>query len=228
MEDLMSDQLSFWNRYQRFATFFIALGVLGLLSPFSATAQVNWLVTVTFTTNATTGDHQTYSVTRTPATGGNCPYGVPDDGGYHLRICQRDTLSWSVVTPSNQNEVRIFHQHAVLDDSSGQKTHLFQAKNSAATSGGQVDGSVTPNDYEEYEYCIAVYDITNQHLYLHDPKIIIGTGGKLAPSDLVKILERDAEQLNESLRNDSNADVKEDLEKLRKIIHNLKERLHVQ
>jgi hypothetical protein len=223
----MSEESRLFNQYQRPAIFSVALALLGLFSPFGVKAQVSWLVTITFTT--ANKDLPTYSVSRTPPTGGTCPYGVPDDGGYHLRICKNDTVTWTAATPSNQNSVRIFFEHAVLDANTGAKTHYFQTQNTAATTGGTVDTSVTPDDFEEYPYSIAVYDIQNTHLYLHEPKIIIGKGSSVSANEAVTFLERDLALLDKSIQGKPDAEVvQDDLKKMRGIVHNLKEHLHIQ
>lgn len=223
----MSHQPSLASRHRHLAVLIAVIGAFSVSSPLRVSAQVTWTVTVAFTTNVTTGeDHQTYSVSK--GTTGVCNYGVPNDGGYHLRVCKGDKILWVVTTPSGQNWVRIFHQHAILDDTSGNKTHLFQAQNAAAT-GGKIDSSVKEDDFEEYEYCVAAYDITSQHLYLHDPRIIVGTGGRELPQELWKVLAGDADRLKQSLQNDplDTAAVAEDLKKLDGVIRDLKDKLKV-
>lgn len=229
----MSHQLWLACRHKHLAFLIAAMGALGLLCPFHLSAQVVWTVTIAFTTTtSSTGapvDHETYTVARNPATGGTCNYSVPDDGGYHLRVCSGDKIYWVVTTPGSQNAVRIFLIHAVLDDANSMPTHLFQAQNAALT-GGPVDSNVKPSDFEEYEYSVAAYDINNQHLYLHEPRIIIGTGGKGSSQEILKVLEGIADRLKRSLEGSSldTEAVKDDLKKLDAVIADLKKQLNVQ
>jgi hypothetical protein len=215
---LMCNLSSFWHSYKHTILFLVA--VWAIMAPINVCAQAarpwvatTWTVTIDVTDS---GGHvkedPDYTYTRT---NGSCP-GPSTGPADPLNICAGDTVQWKVVTNSKSDHLRIFQPDAVLLDSGKNRTKRFYAKDGGTTTGGTTMGGVVPNTYE---YCVAAYDKGNPYLYIHDPKIIIGTGSDEA---LVKNLAETAQALLE--RHPENRAIK----KIVKDIGDLKNDLHLQ
>jgi hypothetical protein len=202
--------------------FAIAVLALVLFAPSSSKAQVTWIVTVDFSSEQ---DIPVYTVSQSGSSA--CNYPTPADA-YLLRICSGDIVVWKAATKSKKYSLKVLFRRAVLDDKNSNPALLFSGNDANPTQGGKTDSKITADDHEEYEYIVSVYDTMHSKHYLHDPKIIIGTGKNTSIKELVQILESNLEQLRNSLRNNTEADVQGDLEKLNKTVRDLRKHLNLQ
>lgn len=226
---MSSRQIGLWKWQRRFAVMFIMVGGLCLSIPLRSEAQVSWTVTIDF---SGVGEVPKYKVDRNPPSGGGCNYPAPADG-YLLRICQNDTLSWKASTPGASRDVAIFLKHAILDDA-GTRPHWFKTHDANATPPAKPYSGIIPDDYEEYEYSVAVYDRTNMHLYAHDPKVIIGTGSRATIDEILETIEQTSKELKKDLAEDAQLfktkdeakEAEEDADKIHKLVEEIRNKLH--
>jgi len=211
----MFSQANLWARYQQVVMYIAGLCVLGSLFPISTGAQVTWTLTIDFSSEQ---DKPVYSVSQSGTSA--CNYPTPKDA-YFLNICAGDSVVWNAKTKSGNYKLKIFFHRPCLDDSSGTLAQWFSGDN-APTTGGKTDGTINFDPHEEYRYDVAVYDTSRNKVFVHDPKIIVGTGGKTA-GELLQSLEANSEALSNLLKTDSNPDVKTNLTNLHDAIHNLQQ-----
>jgi hypothetical protein len=178
----MSQQLNSLSNTKRILFVLSLITVSSLLFFRNAQAQppttwtaTTWtvLIDVTDKVSGTVKETPGYTYTRTPGSCADSPANA-----FTLYICDGDTVQWKTKTNNNNpSYLRIFLvQSNVLDDVYGNATQRFDVTNGLPTTGGQTDPTVNSSG-TPYEYCVAVFDKTSNHLYIHDPKIIIGTGG---------------------------------------------------
>lgn len=201
---------------------FIALAVtLGLFVPSADASGVTWTVTVNF--NVTDTDHPKYTVTKTMPSGSSCSYSAPSHA-YILHICTGDTVVWQTVTPSQgAYTLRLFFPVAIFNGPGGGLAKSFDGSNTTLAT-GTVANSITASDDDEYSYSIGVLDNVTGKLYVHDPKVIIGTGTRLTGAELVNDLQDNSKSLKDLNVSDK---VNEDLKKLDDVIKKLRDDLHV-
>jgi hypothetical protein len=222
MEDIVFHKSSLLKKYQ-WLVLFVAAFVFGLLSPSRAAAQTIWTLTIDFSKG---DDAPSYDVTTSGTSIGGCSYPVPSDG-YSITICPGDYVVWKAKTPGKKYSLRVYFPLAALNDSSSKLAHWFEGDDANVTTGGQT--GVSPDDHVQYQYAVSVYDKGTGHnkLYLHDPRIIIGTGGKSA-SNILHDLNSDAKQLDRSLQDNLDEEVRKDLKKLQEIIDELGKHINKQ
>ena len=116
-----------------------------------------------------------YSVTP-PANTHNCAGANPSPApsAEYLYICAGDSVQWEVKTKGGNGKLSVYQKDLFLYKGAAQ-AQWFHAKE------GQSDGGTTDVNTPKgqvHEYSVAVFDddSANPHLYVHDPKIIIGTG----------------------------------------------------
>jgi hypothetical protein len=179
-------------KFKHFLTLAIALAVFGGLFVTNANAQVvpakteptTWTITIDATTKPSAANPNpklVYTVEREdpppPAVG--CIYDNPD--ARNLEVCPNDIVQWTAKTADAplqkpKNEMFVFHEDAILLDKDGPR-HVFHASD-GGSDGATADPKVS-SDVTQHEYHVAVIDELNHHIYLEDPKIMIGTGSKL-------------------------------------------------
>ncbi len=203
------------------AFFLLVSSLLTVLPPTSAApppwVPSTWTVLIDFSQGT---DTPVYSVSRTPANG-SCPAWTDPTS---LHICAGDTLLWmSKTPPGRKNQLRIYLHHPFLDDSSGNPVRRLES-NSGVAVGGVTSQKIHEDPFEDYSYSIAVHDGTK--LYIHEPKIIIGTGANQEAKDELNELKLYAKELREFYeKNQAEKNNKDNVEELRKIIRLLQSSL---
>jgi hypothetical protein len=203
-------------KFGHFILLAIRIAVLGGLIATAANAQVapatteptTWTITIDATTKPSAANPNPalgYAVGRqdppSPAVG--CIYDNPDPR--NVKVCPKDMVFWTVKTADAplqkaKNEMFVFHEDAILLDDTGSR-HVFHASN-GGKDGAKADPKFS-SDVQQHEYHVAVIDELNHHVYLEDPKIMIGTGSKLELENKIKrdcktILDRSKESKDES------------------------------
>lgn len=195
----------------------------GLFAPSCSATNVTWRVKITF--KASDPDNPTYSVQK--GTTGTCAYLQPQPlQGYAFHICAGDTVVWEVVVPGHTGyKLRIFFPRMAFTGPGGGLKKSFDGDETHLAKGTV---GVPADDLDEYSYSVGVIDKESGNIYVHDPKIIIGTGTMLTGEELVNSLRdisRSGKELNATEGNKPK--VNEDLKKLDEVIDKLREDLHV-
>lgn len=184
--------------------------------------QTTWSVDIDFRHGASGLNETpiyTFAIVSPPS--GGCPYPLPTAPSTDLTICPGDTVQWSVHTNQKKAHLRIFQGNRIFSDSNG-KTKRLDA-NEGQPASGTTDSNVTPNTYE---YCVAVFDPQeNNHVYIDDPKIIVG-GSLLNANRLVDQIEERAVKLGKLESMKRNPKALEDTNQLLKLIQDIKDQLH--
>jgi hypothetical protein len=95
-----------------------------------------------------------------------------------------------------RNQMIVFFEDDILDKG-GSPTHTFHAQDGMAD-GGTIDSNNTSADVP-YEYVVLVSDNLTKQVFIHDPKIIIGTG---TVYDVLNNAETDCNKLQHRLSSD--------------------------
>lgn len=135
-----------------------------------------WLVNIDFThAGATLNETPQYTFKMLSPASGGCPYPLPTPPSTDLRICQGDIVQFAVQTNQKKSHLRIFQKNKIFLDANRIKTERLDGDEVHNANGPTDPGMIGP-----YEYCVAVVDPQeNNHVYIHDPQIIIGTGSNL-------------------------------------------------
>jgi hypothetical protein len=222
----MSPKSNFRKQYERAIGLISIIVAFGLSVP-SRSVATTWTVTIDLHTE---NDKPHYDVAKSDNV---CTYPIPSDG-YILYICRGDTVVWNVKTKTDGDyKLRIFFQHPVLDDDNSVKpalTKWFDGAKGHLTKGGKVDSSVQSDETEEYAYAVSVYDADkpNRVLYLHDPKIIVGTGRTPSPINSLHTSIAEVNQLVMFFKDNSQAAKDVELRKLIEDLNNAVEKLNKQ
>jgi|SRR5579872_953108 len=185
-----------------------AIAVAGLSSLLATNADAN--TTRTILLDVSSGNEKpSYSVSPLPTGVSDCSgtNPIPPPSAEYLYICPGDTVEWKLKTKGTKGRMTVFQKDAFLtrpgDTTTSQWFHASEGNSDSGTS----DVNALSG---EHEYCVAVFDNngSHSHLYTHDPKIMIGTGG---PAPLVTNIQRDCGQLLTAIAHDPK--VKEEAKK---------------
>jgi hypothetical protein len=131
------------------------------------TGPTTWIVTINVEDkNGKIKEDPDYTVERTVI--GSC---ADSPSASPLYICAGDTVRWKVKSNHGNDSLGIVQPDKILLDDHGDPSKRFRAENGAQTTGGATK-ITTP--LKSYEYAVTVHDKDNDHLYIDDPKIIIG------------------------------------------------------
>lgn len=140
--------------------------------------QTTWLVEIDFrhVDPNKLKETPTYKFSIVAPASGGCPYPLPTGSSTTLNICQGDIVQFAVHTNQKKAHLRIFQKDKIFLDANGNKTERLDGDEVNNANGPTDPGIITGT----YEYCVAAVDPQeNNHLYIHDPQIIIGTGDNL-------------------------------------------------
>ena len=138
-------------------------------------AQINWVIQITEPSSGTKPEYKILNPSPLPKL--QCPFSLfdPGQGPKTVRVCQGDTVQWSANTPGMQSELYIYHDDPIFDYKGG-SPQGFHASNGDMTDPASI--KLGDNLRGSHEYHLALFDKSTNHLYLEDPKIIIGGGSK--------------------------------------------------
>jgi len=197
----MRQDLNLEASFKRFVMFAATLAAFGSLFVTNAKAQ-GTIWTVTIDVNGKK-DRPVYSVSSVPPGAPNCavanPKPAPD--AEHLYVCQGDFIYWIVTASSPKYTVTVFTEQAILDNADKEATQWHHGSSdgtSTVRAGGPINDHTTVGTYP---YSVAVFDPSANHLYAHDPKIMIGTGN--TKEALIDSIVIDTKQLSELLQDGS-------------------------
>jgi hypothetical protein len=172
----MRHHLELRTSFKHFVTLAIGFAVFGGLFVTNAKAQgTTWTVTIDVNGKK---DRPGYSFKSAPLNAPNCvgvnPKPAPD--AEHLYVCLGDTINWIATASSAKYTITVFTEEAILDGPDTVATQWFHGSSDGTTTlpaGGPIDEHAA---LTRHQYSVGVFDIAANHLYVHDPKIIIGTG----------------------------------------------------
>ena len=184
----MPNQLIFGIGRKRFLVYAIAVVGFGILAASGAKAQTATL-TITIIGTGPGPKPAGYRFSSNPNTPAEqrCTFNhgdpVQSSDFRTVRVCPGDKVQWKAetTTASDSGKMRnvmvIFHEHSVLARSGGaSRDKIFHSRD------GDADGGTPPEDatieHKLHEYHIFVVDELTNRVYVEDPRIIIGTGGK--------------------------------------------------
>jgi hypothetical protein len=187
----------------------ILLLVLLPLPPESKAQSVAW--TVTITADPSSEDPTYMQVLANPLSVPSCvkpPSLLPTE----IWACPGDTVNWQAATPKNpaskkmQSEMHIHHPTKILrHPGTVNVKHRVRAFD-GGSDGGTIDAQAIAG--AKYEYCVSIYDQVydqkNPHLFIHDPKIVIG--GKPVLTGLLDDIQKKVEELQNLVRENANAE----------------------
>lgn len=171
-----------------FTVVYIAVSVFTFLFATRVNAETVWTVRVDVSAK---NEKPKYSFSSNPVGAPNCSGNNPDPkpSAEDLYICPGDTVQWEFVTNGKRGSLTVYHRDSFLKKN-GVATQWFHA------SEGQSDGGTSDkSDKGEHEYCVAIFDkhvFSGDHLYAHDPKVIIG---KAPPIEILNKLRSDCTKL---------------------------------
>lgn len=210
----MTHSLKTGTNLRRIILFAAIPAALGLSLALSTSAQTKWTITV----NVASGNERpVYKVK---------PDDVPDCNGNqppnaeNLAVCPGDEVDWQLITNASPNEGTVyFHPFPDQQGNTDQWLH---------SNGGKIVLKVATNaKVGTYEYAIGVRDNGGHkpyHVFVHDPKIMIGTG---LENNLLREMEKEVDKMDEicrpPLKSESKADPQ--LETLCRDVEDLKKRL---
>jgi hypothetical protein len=207
----MTRQLSFRTLGTRCVVFIAVVTVFVILLPYSAKAQsTTWIITVDATGSR---PKPVYSVSPTQ---GGCPYQAIQDPE-NLKVCPGDTIQWQAKSTNKMSEMYLFHEDLIFDQN-GTSPQGFQASDDKLTGAAQI--KTNPSLKGDHEYYVAVFDKKTKRVYVHDPKVIIGTG---SPVELLEGIQEECDHLVSGLANNPNARAQakaicEEVEKLKNLL----------
>src|ERR1700735_2022645 len=148
----------------------------GLFLTSTRAQRTTWTVTITVSGGT---EKPVYGFLSNPPGASHClgTNPKPTPSPENLYICAGDEVLWTPKSDGTKSEMAVYHKDLLLNKN-GKKERWFHATEPNSNGG-------TPDLNEpkgvEHEYCVAVFDPSNGHLYIHDPKIIIGTGTRPPP-----------------------------------------------
>lgn len=203
---------------KRFAVLAIAAAAFSVLFISAAEAQAapppppppptTWTITV----DVSSGNEKPSYTVSPPANGHNCagtnPHPVPS--AEYLYICPGDTVQWEVKTKGGNGKLSVYQKDKFLYKGAT-STQWFHTKEGQPPDSGTTQGNAAKGT--EHEYCIAAFDddSANPHLFVHDPKIVIGTGNR--EEALINSIIDEAQQL-QGLLHDASDTVKNQAQQL--------------
>lgn len=201
----MLNQLIFGTGRRRFLIYATAIAAFVVLLAFTAKAQTTWTVTV----NVSSGkERPVYTLSSNPSGAPNCAgtNPSPKPSVEYLYVCPHDTVNWVAKASTVAYSLTVYFKQPVLDDGTSSvptpPTQVLHGSNTQPQpAGGPIDNNALPNTYE---YSVGVFDPAANHLYVHDPKIIIGTGG--GPEYLRNQMIGDCDQLKGRVDADAESD----------------------
>jgi hypothetical protein len=187
----MRHYLDIGASFKHFATLAVGFAVFGGLFVSNAKAQTIWTVTIDVNGKK---DRPDYSFKSVPDKAPNCAPANPKPSvdAEHLYVCKGDSINWIATASSANYAVTVFTEEAILDGPDKVATQWFHGSSDGTTTlpaGGPIDEHAS---LTTHQYSVAVFDIAAKHLYVHDPKIMIGTGSK---AELENQIKRDCKTL---------------------------------
>ena len=192
-----------------------------LPAPCNSTTGQCWKVDITF--SAGNPDTVDYKIVPDPSTS-KCKYSGA--GKNDLQICQGDIVNWEIHTDIKTAHMVISQSDSILADITASSKPRLEADEGTQTSNPGVNANVKPGTYE---YCVAAYDRNDgvKHLYVNDPKIIVG--GNLSLVERVSQLADKSTELIPIVKEDpmvkNKKKAEQDLKKVIDILTNLKDSL---
>jgi hypothetical protein len=175
----MPHHLDLSASFKHLVTLAIAFAVFGGLFVANANAQTTWTVTIDVKGKKDRPDYHLSSVPAPPHAP-NCapPKPKPPADAEHLYVCLGDSINWIANASSAKYTVTVFTEEAILDGPPPENaaTQWFHGSSDGTTTlpaGGPIDEHAP---LTTHQYSVGVFDIAANQLYVHDPKIIIGTG----------------------------------------------------
>ncbi len=159
------------------------------LTPRASAQSTAWTITVDVRSGQ---EKPNYTVSSVPAGASNCLPANPNPplSPEHLYICAGDSVYWTLMTNGKKGKLSVYQKDFFIYKATT-PTKWFHADEGKQSDGGTTDVNGTKG--QEHEYSVAVFDDNsgNSHLYVHDPKIIIGTG---VADAVVRKMERICDQ----------------------------------
>ena len=154
-----------------------------------AAAAPTWTITI----HETGSGQKPYYTVSPPARTGKCSDPEnPAPTAAMLTVCPGDTVQWNVAPNASAN-LLLYTEESCLQDANG-ASQWFDSK-------APILATVNPHAAagEQYKYYVSVYDDSSKHLYVDDPKFIIGGGkhfGRILHDD-IEALKQDTEVLKQ-------------------------------
>jgi len=185
-----------------------------------ASTKQCWKVDITF--SAGNPDTVSYNISPSPSKSKCNASAGPDV----LQICAGDIVNWEIHTDIKTAHMVISQSDSILADIAVSGKPRLEADEGTQTSNPGVKANVQPGSYE---YCVLAYDRYDgvKHVYVNDPKIIVG-GNLYSSAKLANQIERDGKVLAKRAGAKQKEDADQALNKLLQALTDLKHQLHLQ